>query len=53
MNELITNRRVEIDWVNHGDNSKTILHKACELVQKMAGKKLKHERDTWKSSAFC
>lgn len=30
MNELITTKGVDVQFINHNDNGKNILHKACE-----------------------
>mmetsp|Transcript_20576 Transcript_20576/g.28870 ORF Transcript_20576/g.28870 Transcript_20576/m.28870 type:complete len:123 (+) Transcript_20576:117-485(+) len=36
MNELITTKGVDVQFINHNDNGKNILHKACEKGHKEA-----------------
>lgn len=44
MNELITTKGVEVNWVNDNDNGKTVMHKACELVKNFES--LDNNKDT-------
>lgn len=47
LNELITTRGVDVKFINHNDNGKTVLHKAAELGRLLFScvRKTSHERD--------